>query len=371
MDDDAAVDSPKPQLMKVPCVEHGAPQDVIVLAGWGTLSSWVVELFKTAAARAKSPITAEWVGHADDLSDLGNGSSKSRRFVMTQGPGASLHSALANRNLNIVAVLEEPGAATEYCRSTGVAPMAALRAVSHSMSAHLTIRNHPGVAYIFRSSSLKARDEAERILSHVGLRLDTSILKVLIDEFCGSELEALSLDQAQLRANFGPRPLSRSEWPAGVEVETGDVAKALHPVIRMAFGHPAETIVWDRSLFYRGTQLDEQAPRQFDLTGPPRQLFGGPLLHVPSGTYDVDICFKFTGVDPLPFRVEFCWLGAPDGPPPVQRWIEKAPAGHYRARMQLTLDRPQDVLDIRVTSLEAAIDGELEFEHIALTPLLG
>lgn len=340
-----------------------------MLAGWGTLSSWVIELFKLAAARANNPLTAEWVGPADNLSDLGDGSSRTPRLVMTQGPGASLHSALASRNLKIVAVLEEPCAATEYCRSIGLTPMAALCAVSHSMSAHLTIRNHPGIAFIFRSKSLKARDEAERIFSHVGLRFDTGVLKAVLDEFCGSELEALSLDQVQMRTNFGPEALPRSEWPAGFEVERGNVAKALHPLNRMAFGHPVETIEWDRSLFYRGTQLDERAPRKFDLTGPPRQLFGGPLLHVPSGTYDIDICFKFTGVDPLPFRVEFCWLGTADAPPPVERRIEKAPPGHYRASLQLTLDRPQDVLDIRVTSLEAAIDGELELEHIAFTPI--
>jgi hypothetical protein len=348
------------------------PQDMILLVGWGDLSSWVVELCKMVATQASSPFFAEWVGPADDLSDLGFGGMRPPRLVMTQAPGSHMIKAIGSPSVRIIVVVEEPKEATDYCRqSIGTTPIASLRAVSHSMTAHMVFRGRPCVDFIYRSKSLKARDEVERIVGHFGLSLDAAGWRGLLDTFCGNEREALSLDQAVARTKFGPKPLPPNEGAEGTALDRDAIARAFYPVVRMSVGHPAEPIIWDRSLFYTGTQADQPAPRVFDLTGPPRQLFGGPLLHVPSCTYDIDICFKFDGVDPLPFRIEFCWLGAPDGPPPVQMRIEKAPTGRYRASMRLTLDRPQDVLDIRVTSLEAAIDGELELEHISLTPLLG
>lgn len=370
-DHDASVCPAKMPLMKISGAEHDAPQDVAVLAGWGSLSSWVVELFKFAAARANSPLTAEWVGPADDLSDLGFGAARPLRLVMTQAPGSQLIEAIGRPNVRMIVVFEEPGEATNYCsRSIGTTPIASLRAVSHSMTAHMALRGHPRVEKIYGSQSRKARDEVKRIVGHSGLDLDAAAWRDLLDTFCGEATDALSLDQAVARTALGPKLLPPNEWAEGTALDQDAIAGALYPLVRMGVGQPVEPIIWHRSLFYAGTQFEQPAPRVFDLTGPPRQLFGGPLLHVPSSTYDIDICFKFDGVDPLPFRIEFCWLGAPDAPPPVQMRIEKAPAGRYRATMRLVLDRPQDVLDIRVTSLEAAIDGELELEHISLTPLL-
>lgn len=197
--------------MEVPDAQLGDPRDMLVLSGWGTLSSWIVALVSIAAAQAKFPLSAEWVGNSEDLTDFGNGRSRPPRLVMTQVPGASLHAALASPRLRVVAVLEEPYSAIEFCRcSTGVAPIAAYRAVAHSMSAHVALHNRSDTQIISRTNPFNSRETAQVVLAHLGLQLEATALRGLLDQFCGTEAEALSLDQALARGgsglNFKPSP---------------------------------------------------------------------------------------------------------------------------------------------------------------------
>lgn len=347
-----------------------APEDVVVFASWGPLSSWTLALIQAAATRAPSGAQCQWVVPADDLADLGCGHARQPRIVFTQAPGVKINAALGQPNLRCVVVIENPAEATAYCKKvTGVSAKEALRAVSLSMVESLAMRSHPKRLAMYHHGSFRARQQAEALLIHCGLHLDRAAVAGVLDDFCGQVCEDLSLTAAVNRQQGIGQGEDNVSANTADDIPLDAISNALNSFARMAAGMAVEPVIWSRCLFHAGAALDKPLAAQIDLTGPPRQVVGGPLLHIPPGRYNVKVFIGVDWRDPLPMRLEFCWLGAEAGPPPIQCAIDKVKPGRYCIETDVELLRMQDILDLRITLLESAIEGQLEFDRAELVAL--
>lgn len=342
------------------------PEDVLVFVSWGSLSSWTLALIEAAAAKSTPPVECRWVGPNDELGDFGRGQSRRPRIVMTQAPGPQANAVISE--VKCVVVIEDPSAATMRCsQTTGSSRMEALRAVSHAFAINLAMRQHKKRLALFHHDSFNARAQAEAVLAHCGLFPDLAARDELFEVFCGPP--SYSLSQAVMRQQASAISQLKPENSRPDDPSQDVIAKAMNAIARMGAGLAIEPIIWDRRLFYDGTAMDKPLPDRIDLTGPPRQLAGGPLLHVPAARYKFQLYISLDWRDPLPFRLEICWLGSSVAPPVEVRLIDKLKTGRYRIEAELELMRPQDILDIRLTSLEAAIEGTLVLEYAELVPL--
>ncbi|MCB1539602.1 MAG: hypothetical protein KDJ25_01750 [Rhodoblastus sp.] len=160
---------------------------------------------------------------------------------------------------------------------------------------------------------------------------------------------------------------AREDWAdANAERPTQAAAGSgiISPFASLLDGKPADKFFWPPALFFGTEPLGSPLAKKIDLTGPARPLLYGPYMHLPVGQWEVQV--RFTVAENRSGNALLAeWMSGNEMHTSAR--INALPAaGQFQFVLPVEIEDPREPLQLRLSMLEGAIEGEFEFHGIEI-----
>lgn len=176
---------------------------------------------------------------------------------------------------------------------------------------------------------------------------------------------------AQTLAQFFPEPAAKPFTEAPERGKQLQFALAmLEPVyLRLAGGNGEHTVVtWPWQMLYSGDTLSSLTTSIIDITGPARILLYGPYLCLPAGHWTVSIVIAFSAdAMDTPLLVGLYAAEIPLG----EVSVRACAAGWFTVDFPVEVHDPTQPIELRIATLEGAIEGEIAVGRAEFTSSSG
>lgn len=205
-------------------------------------------------------------------------------------------------------------------------------------------------------------DAIAYIATTMGLHLSPMQVDTVARKIAG-EGSAATGSVAEVLVRDGRLDAERGYANAALTVDPA-VAAALSGFDALLGKRPTSAFRWDGSLFLGADRGGERLGGPIDLTGRSRTLIYGPYLHVPAGRWSATSVFEvrsnragalvamdvFNGTELAAARAEL-----PDD-------------GVFSATLSFTVDDPRKPIEVRLSLVTSAIEGELGWRYVDIEP---
>lgn len=138
------------------------------------------------------------------------------------------------------------------------------------------------------------------------------------------------------------------------------VRQMLTPMVEIAAGGTAQTVIWPHCCLFSGEVPGEPPPSFLDLEGPARALYFGPYYHMPEGAWRVEMEL-FISEDAKGERLA---VDAAAGEPLARMDFEPPGGGVFRAILPVVVADATRQIEVRVWLERGTIAGHLSLRHV-------
>ncbi|MEO1206025.1 MAG: hypothetical protein AAFV45_06810 [Pseudomonadota bacterium] len=380
----------------------------ILIAPPGRLCGWTLAVSTQLAKR-----TGRKFRHIDRNDDIEIGPQDTRVYLC-KFPSQSVVNAIKAGRLDAIVLVDDITANVRWeTETTNTDVLKALRTQTAAMVAHHAVGCSARSKLIFPVYSAPPLVTIQRIAAAFGYAADPALLRACAQATLPPRVVEATLEEAvvALAARAKAQREKKAEQAAAAAKETAasggnkQVAVAQPPPIpaarpsappppppsktpqpvredkhvlptevaafteqvtsgflAMAEGNTNVPIIWPNGIFFLGDAPNERAPPVASIVGPTRTVLYGPYLHLPPGSYDVEIEVAFMGrIDDIPFILEF---HAAPNTMLAQVRMKGRRSGSYRGRFNLQVLDVKKAIEIRLIPERGAIEGQVALREL-------
>lgn len=339
-------------------------RDRVVVGAPGPLTFWVFEVV-SALARQARPAAVEVVQVDREREVPARPPGEPGRLLLYHYPNDQLIEAIERGNVAVLYLDEAPSLVVDYLvRATNRTAIEAIRVCSASYVANLALRKSQA-SVLARTVSLSLPQLLGGLSQHLGLAVEAAALTAYAAHV-GAMVDGLPPLEAAIRRFLpvaAPRPDAGS---SADDREASELVEAvLAPMAALPYGPTPMAIEWPASIFLSAERPTERAPRVVDLVGPARMLFHGPYLHLPPGSYAVELlvaCASLIGGDTFLVQLQ----AGSDCLARVR--LQPKASGGYRAQFRAQLRSAMPEVQLQVVAERGAIAGAFSLVRVRLVP---
>jgi len=330
---------------------HADLPSIRVIGFPGRFTAWGLDLVRQVLELAGLAIEIIPLAQAPALGKVPVGEPGAVvRVLLAHGPMLGHADILPDAGSRTIVFLDDPMHALDELVGGAGEPRDAARVLTATLAPLAPVLREPGVLLVRRIAGMDPMAALQAIAAHLVPTLPPVV--------------TVANDSTPDIAETAREPSDT------VRDLTGQV---LTPLINLAIGGAREPMVYPLHCFYRGDRAFEPALPIVDLLGPRRVLYHGPAFYVPPGRWRVDAELYFSddahnakcALDVLAGVERVTGLELVEL---VTVQIRPQEGGLFLASFPVTIERPDDRIEIRVWLDRGAIEGQIGLRQITLHP---
>jgi hypothetical protein len=332
-------------------------------------SEWCERLFHALLeSNSTEPVN---IVNTDSLEGVGGAiltGGSAHAIIVSRQPHAGIEKLLLNGEVPFLLLLDEPqncarALETDYDYDC----LSAIRSVANSCAALLPLVNSPGALIVRNTGDGDAVKIGQDISIHFG---------------CGWPLDGIRATAEQPRfSTFETPVLKRNEKPDAAVSDidlallkpTRSVQSEINAVLEGALdsmwtavqGGKLREIVWHKNLFYTADRSASEDPGVIDVTGPARCLIFGPYVRLCEGAWS---CTLAVGCSEESVGLRFA-VDVFAGAQLSHVMFRFEEAGFFEVDFSFVITDADKLVEVRLFSLDAALEGRIQFSEVTITPL--
>ena len=277
----------------------------VVIGPHSCLTGWVFDVVKRLASNG----VGRPVKHIDRDYIIDVDRDGTRPIYITNYPSPSIIDAIDSGDIDVILIVEAPHDVTAYLmRILNMTLVQAIRSYTATSVANLAIGRAKSVLVLDRDSDTPVSQMLRKLVLQLDLLSGNEDVVAaagdLIRPYRANATASLENVLEARADSYAPRH-NRSPYTQKTNSTDLIISEVLDPLIAMAQGPAIRPVIWPASVFEFGDKPGEPPPKVADVSGPSRNLYFGPYLHLPPARYRVEALLRFSEeIKDVPFTIE-------------------------------------------------------------------
>jgi hypothetical protein len=289
-------------------------------------------------------------------------------IIVSRQPHAGIEKLLVNGKIPFLLLLDEPqNCARALEVDYDYDCLSAIRSVANSCAALLPLVNSPDALILRNTGDADAVKIGQDISKHFGFDWPVDRIRATAEQPRFSTFETPVFKRNEKTdASISDIDLALVKPMRSVQSEINAVLEgALNSMWNALQGGKLREVVWHKNLFYTADRSDSECPSVIDVTGLARCLIFGPYIRLCEGAWSCTLAIGCSEESVgLRFAVNvFAGVQLSDA---IFKFEEP---GVFEVDLPFVIMDADKLVEVRVFSVDAALEGSIQFSKVTITPL--